>query len=137
VKGAKNTFTAAEPNMPRVPKAKAQLEKTKAAKSALEGLAARPIPSVADISTLPEFARMTWSTRFLPTLYDCLGCSREPFVICVNIIKPVQEVVDATYPGSGYRVIANDRLITMVSYINIYLSVRQLTGMYAGERSPQ
>jgi hypothetical protein len=109
LKGAKRSTTA-NFKVPKVSKVKPQPEKTiKAAKTTAEVLVA-----ASDISTLPEFARATWSTHFLPTLYDCLGCSCDPFVINLDIIKPVQAAVVAAYPVSEYRVVANDRLITMV-----------------------
>ncbi|KAF8486342.1 hypothetical protein DFH94DRAFT_614452, partial [Russula ochroleuca] len=66
--------------------------------------------SASDLSSLPEFAHAAWSTKFLPTLYDCLGCSSNPFVINPNIVKAIQEVVDFAYPGSEYIVCANDKL---------------------------
>ncbi|KAI0245201.1 hypothetical protein BJV78DRAFT_1140472, partial [Lactifluus subvellereus] len=62
---------------------------------------------------LPEFARAAWSTTFLPTLYDCLGCSGDPFVINSDMVKAIQEVVDFVYPGSNYQVHAGDKLINM------------------------
>jgi hypothetical protein len=109
---AKKSTTTAKPKAPKVSKVKAQPEKTaKATKATTDVLVST---SASDILTLPEFARATWSTHFLPTLYDCLGCSRDPFVINSDIIKPIQAVVNAAYPGSGYRVVINDRLITMV-----------------------
>jgi hypothetical protein len=90
----------------------AQLVKAiKAAKPTVEG--SLP-PAASDLSSLPEFARAAWSTNFLPTLYDRLGCSRDPFVIDPDMVNAVQEVVDFAYPGSGYQVRANDRLIVMV-----------------------
>jgi len=115
LKGAKKSTTSAIPKVSKVSKAsklKAQPPKTtKAGKTTMEGLVSAP---ASDILALPEFTRTNWSTHFLPTLYDCLGCSHEPFTIDSDIIIPVQAVVDAAYPNSEYRVIANDRLLTMV-----------------------
>ncbi|KAF8488593.1 hypothetical protein F5888DRAFT_1809552 [Russula emetica] len=110
VKGAKKSTTADSKAL-KVSKGKTQPEKTvKATKATKEVPVANP---PFDISTLPEFARTNWSTHFLPTLYDCLGCSHDPFVIGSDIVKPIQAVVNAAYPGSGYRVLANDRLVVM------------------------
>ncbi|KAF8488710.1 hypothetical protein F5888DRAFT_1809460 [Russula emetica] len=109
-KGAKKSTTA-DSKVLKVSKGKTQPEKTvKATKATKEVPVANP---PFDISTLPEFARTNWSTHFLPTLYDCLGCSHDPFVIGSDIVKPIQAVVNAAYPGSGYRVLANDRLVVM------------------------
>ncbi|KAF8493028.1 hypothetical protein F5888DRAFT_1806464 [Russula emetica] len=106
-KGAKKLTTAESIRK----SGKTQPEKTvKATKATKEVPVANP---PFDISTLPEFARTNWSTHFLPTLYDCLGCSHDPFVIGSDIVKPIQAVVNTAYPGSGYRVLANDRLVVM------------------------
>jgi hypothetical protein len=119
LKDAKKSTTSAVAKAPKVSKAsklKAQPAKTtKAGRTTMDVLVSAPAASPAsDISTLPEFARANWSTHFLPTLYDYLGCSCEPFTIGPDIIIPVQVVVDAAFPDSEYRVVANDRLITMV-----------------------
>jgi len=112
VKPLKGAKKSAVPKAPKVSKMKAQPEKTtKAGEPTMGGLVST---SASDILTLPEFARANWSSRFLPTLYNCLGCSREPFAISSDIIQPVQAVVNAAYPDSGYRVVANDKFISMV-----------------------
>ncbi|KAF8487899.1 hypothetical protein F5888DRAFT_1639644 [Russula emetica] len=109
-KGAKKSTTADSKAL-KVSKGKTQPEKTvKATKATKEVPVANP---PFDILTLPEFARTNWSTHFLPMLYDCLECSHDPFVIGSDIVKPIQAVVNAAYPGSGYRVLANDRLVVM------------------------
>ena len=114
LKGTRKSTTITNPKVPKVSKVKAQPETT------TEALVAT---SAFDVSTLPEFARATWSTHFLPTLYDCLGCSCDPFVINADIIKSIQAVVVAAYPDSEYKVVANDRLITMVcKHLLIYTS---------------
>jgi hypothetical protein len=97
---AKKLPTGSNPKAPKVSKPKAQSKST-------NNLAS-------DIQTLPEFARATWLSHFLPTLYSCLGCSLDPFIIGSDIIKLVQAIVNAAYPGSRYLVIANDKLVTMV-----------------------
>jgi hypothetical protein len=69
-----------------------------------------------DLSRLPEFAHAAQSTKFLPTLYDCLGCSPNPFVINPDIVEAIQEVVDFAYLESEYVICADDRLVTMVCH---------------------
>ena len=121
LKGTRKSTTITNPKVPKVSKVKAQPETTiRATKATTEALVAT---SAFDVSTLPEFARATWSTHFLPMLYDCLGCSCDPFVINADIIKSIQAVVVAAYPDSEYKVVANDRLITMVcKHLLIYTS---------------
>ncbi len=77
--------------------------------------------STADINTLPEFAHSTWGTTFLLTLYDGLGCARDPFVIDVDMVKVIQEVIDLTYPDSNYQVRLGDRIFTQVSSFIVLL----------------
>ena len=84
---------------------------TKAIKPITEGSVST---QASDILTLPEFACTKWLTHFLPTLYDCLGCSSDPFTPSADMITLVQAIVDVAYPDSSYRVVTNDRLITMV-----------------------
>ncbi|KAH9952830.1 hypothetical protein BJV74DRAFT_715230, partial [Russula compacta] len=57
-----------------------------------------------------------WATRFLPTLYMCLACSSDPFVLDPDLVKFIQGVVDITHPESNYQVRANDKLFTKVSH---------------------
>jgi hypothetical protein len=82
--------------------------------TAQPGKAAKAANTNKDLLNLPDFARAAWSTNFLPTLYDCLGCSSDPFVINPNMVNAIQDVVDFVYPGSQYRVRANDKLSIMV-----------------------
>jgi hypothetical protein len=67
-----------------------------------------------DFNALPEFARSAWSTSFLPTLYDRLGQSPDPFVIDVDMVKAIQDVVDLAYPETDYQVRASDKIFNMV-----------------------
>ena len=97
--------------MLRVLKVKAQLEKIKAVKPTLKGLVST---STSNVLTLLKFTHATWITHFLPTLYDCLGCLCEPFVISPDIIIPVQAVVNTAYLSLKYKVVTNNRLITMI-----------------------
>lgn len=73
-----------------------------------------------DVSTLPEFARSTWGTHFLPMLYNCLGSAADPFFIEGNILKLIQEIHDYAYPDSDYQVRSNDRIFAMVSLLSFY-----------------
>jgi hypothetical protein len=70
-----------------------------------------------NINTLPAFARSTWGNTFLPTLYDRLGCASDPFVIDIDMVKVIQEVVDLAYPDSDYQVQLGDRIFVLVSPI--------------------
>lgn len=67
-----------------------------------------------DINTLPEFAQSAWSTRFLPTLYDYLGCATDPFVLNADMVSVMQEIHDRAYPTSNHQVRATDRIYALV-----------------------
>jgi hypothetical protein len=76
--------------------------------------------SVQDVENLPVFARTTWVTRFLPTLYHCLGSADQPWELADGdngMVQTIQEVLDYAYPGSGYKVKHGDKFFTMVSTI--------------------
>jgi hypothetical protein len=75
------------------------------------------VAATADVNTLPEFARSTWGTTFLPTLYDRLGFASDPFLIDVDMVKVIQEVVDLAYPDSDYQVRLGDRIFGQVSLL--------------------
>jgi hypothetical protein len=72
------------------------------------------VVKTSDIKTLPEFVRATWSSRFLPTVYNCLACSLDPFVVDIDLVKAIQEILDIVYPASGYKVRLNDKISSMV-----------------------
>jgi hypothetical protein len=66
---------------------------------------------------LPEFARVKWSTSFLPTLYACLGSASNPWKLYEegsSMVDTIQGVLDMVYPNSGYRVKLGDRIFSMV-----------------------
>ena len=122
-------------NLRPKPKSKPKSGEQKLATSAVEPRSAKvpkPDSSSAEITsapassniinTLPEFARSTWGTTFLPTLYDRLGRSPDPFVIDVDMVKVIQEVVDLAYPDSDYQVRLGDRIFAQVS---LYLTTFQ------------
>jgi hypothetical protein len=76
--------------------------------------------ATSDINTLPEFARSAWSTSFLPTLYNLLGCSDNPFMIDANMLKVIQEVLDYAYPECIYVIGVDDRIFSQVSLSSVY-----------------
>jgi hypothetical protein len=83
------------------------------------------IITAANLNALPEFARALWSATFLPTLYDCLGCSPDPFVIDPDMVKTIQGVLNLVYPDSIYQIHVNDRIFAMVRrsiYLQVYLN---------------
>jgi len=96
--------------------------KESAAKVKKEGPASVGSPdivllSTSDVDGLPEFARAAWSTSFLPTLYDALACAPKPWDLpgdTSDMVKFIQGILDAVYPGTGYRVKLNDRIFSMV-----------------------
>jgi hypothetical protein len=74
--------------------------------------------STSDVDGLPEFACAAWSTSFLPTLYNSLGCAPKPWDLPgdgSDMVKFVQEILDTVYPGTGYWVKLNDRIFSMVN----------------------
>ena len=76
--------------------------------------------SVQDIENLPAFARASWATRFLPTLYHCLGSADKPWELPDGengMVQTIQEVLGYAYPSSGYKVKHGDKFFTMVSTI--------------------
>jgi hypothetical protein len=79
------------------------------------------IVAASNINALPEFAQAVWGASFLPTLYDCLRCLANPFIINHDMVKAIQEVVDVEYPNSIYQVCINDRIFTMVCQVNLSL----------------
>jgi hypothetical protein len=109
-------FTTVDPKEPKAPKAMSkQRNLIKAAKRSTEVLVVTPTASESeDLSSLPEFTRGDWPTRFLPTLYSCLGCSDSPFVISLDMVQTIQDIVDYVYPDTDYRVRAADRVYKMV-----------------------
>ena len=71
--------------------------------------------AASDINTLPEFAWAAWSTTFLPTLYNCLACADNPFVLDTDMVKVIQEILYIVYPDSDYRLKVSDKMYAMVS----------------------
>ncbi|KAH9984631.1 hypothetical protein BJV74DRAFT_776087 [Russula compacta] len=86
------------------------------------------------------FARVKWSTSFLPTLYRRLGSAKnpwKPYKDGSSMLDMIQEILDMVYPNSGYR--AKDRLNEKRTYfgreaIKIVTSFFN-TEKYAGRRS--
>lgn len=66
---------------------------------------------------LPEFCKATWSTKFLPTLYNRFAASDEPWVVAKegeDLVNVVQDILDRCYPGSGYCVKWSDKICSTV-----------------------
>lgn len=69
---------------------------------------------------LPEFCHRTWSTRFLPTIYHCLGAANEPWELGdgeSGIVTAIQGAVNYGYPDVKYIVRRTDKIVTMVTAI--------------------
>ena len=74
-----------------------------------------------DIDGLPDFARASWITSFLPTLYSYLSAATNPWELHAkgsNLVKTIQKIFDAVYPGSRYKVKLSDKIFTMVGCIH-------------------
>jgi hypothetical protein len=66
---------------------------------------------------LPEFAKVKWSSSFLPTLYACLGSASNPWKLYEDgssMVDTIQCILNAVYPNSGYRVKLGDKIFSMV-----------------------
>jgi hypothetical protein len=67
---------------------------------------------------LPDFMVSAWTTTFLPTIYQSLGCSEKPFShYCKGpeIIGKLQVAVDMVWPGTDYQVTWGDHPSLKVS----------------------
>ncbi|KAI0003200.1 hypothetical protein BJV74DRAFT_793475 [Russula compacta] len=72
-----------------------------------------PSEPTAEDGGIPEFVGTTWTSTFLPTLYNNLYCSEQPFQDFSKgekIVAWIQSVVDLVHPGSKYQVKWNDDL---------------------------
>ncbi|KAH9979672.1 hypothetical protein BJV74DRAFT_780142, partial [Russula compacta] len=68
------------------------------------------------LDDLPNWAKASWSTSFLPTLYAHLSVACKPFQPYAkgsNLLVTIQEITDIVYLGSGYRVGLTDKIYTM------------------------
>jgi hypothetical protein len=72
-------------------------------------------------ASLPEFTRAAWATSFLPTLYDCLGCSNDPFVIAPDMVKVLQEIIDVVWTEVDYKVRVGDKIFTLVRQVMFFI----------------
>jgi hypothetical protein len=62
-----------------------------------------------------------WAFAFLPTLYACLGAAPnpwQPYNDHSSLLEVVQELVNFTYPGSGYKVRMADKIFMLVRIIH-------------------
>ncbi|KAH9959508.1 hypothetical protein BJV74DRAFT_788772 [Russula compacta] len=76
-----------------------------------------PSEPTAEDGGIPEFVGTTWTSTFLPMLYNNLYCSKQPFQDFSKgekIVAWIQSVVDLVHPGSKYQVKWNDDLCQTV-----------------------
>jgi hypothetical protein len=86
---------------------------------------------------LPNFARANWVSRFLPTLYHRFGSSKEPWKLFTkgdNMLTIIQEVVNAVYPDSRYRVKWGDNLCIAVRFPPFFIKFILILSQFQGER---
>ncbi|KAJ7890436.1 hypothetical protein B0H13DRAFT_2340957 [Mycena leptocephala] len=79
-----------------------------------------------EVAGLPEFARNSWCTRFLPTWYHYIGTRKSGWDICElgDEVRVVQLVLDVVRPGSGYRVRNGCLIFVTVSPTPTFLYVK-------------
>jgi hypothetical protein len=85
------------------------------------------------------FARVKWSTSFLPTLYRRLGSAKnpwKPYKDGSSMLDMIQEILDMVYPNSGYRVRIGDKIYSMVC-IALEVCQPKATNIYLGEGSSE
>jgi hypothetical protein len=102
------------PTKPAVSKAKLPKAEDESSTASSSNNVAVAVDTASDLNVLPEFARAAWSTSFLPTLYSRLACSNDPFVIDLDLVTAIQEIVDIVYPNTTYKVRLNDKMYSMV-----------------------
>jgi hypothetical protein len=97
-------------------KSKQSKTKSEASFSSSSANGVHEIPAC-ETDGLPAFARVKWSTSFLPTLYACLGSSSSPWKLYEDgssMVDTIQGILDMVYPNSGYRVKLGDKIFSMV-----------------------
>lgn len=70
------------------------------------------------VTKLPHFMQAAWSTAFLPTLYDSLGHSSQPFADFTKgpkVVSKLQEAIDLIWPGTDFQIQWPDVPCTKVS----------------------
>ena len=70
------------------------------------------------VSGLPSFVRADWVNGFLLTLYHRFGSSEEPWKMFTKgdeMLLVIQQVINAVYPGTKYRVKWGDKICMAVS----------------------
>jgi hypothetical protein len=118
------------------PKATQELEETN------RGAAAHRHPSSSraivgtKVSGLPEFAKIGWTNRFLPTLYDAFYANEKPFDNFLKdspeFLKIVQKVVSTVYPDIHHKIRGGDLLLKTVCFYCEAMSL-QLNVVYSGQ----
>ena len=66
-------------------------------KEAVQLTVSRDSSARVKVTELPHFMQAAWDTAFLPTLYDSLGCSSQPFADFAKgpkVVGKLQEAID-------------------------------------------
>ena len=87
-------------------------------KEAVQPTVLRDSSARAKVTKLPHFMQAAWSTTFLPTLYDSLGCLSQPFADFAKGLKVVgklQEAIDLIWPCTNFQIQWSDVPCTKVS----------------------
>lgn len=70
------------------------------------------------MTEVPRFMEAAWSTTFLPTLYDSLGRSTQPFADFAKgqkVEAKLQEAIDFVWPGTDFKIQWSDTPCSKVS----------------------
>ena len=70
------------------------------------------------VTEVPVFMRAAWSTVLLPTLYDSLGRSTQPFADFSKgqkVVAKLQEAIDLVWPGTDFQIQWSDVPCSKVS----------------------
>ena len=76
-------------------------------KEAVQPMVSRDSSARAKVTEVPHFMQATWSTTFLPTLYDSLGCLSQPFADFakgLKVVSKLQEAIDLIWPGTDFQI---------------------------------
>lgn len=70
------------------------------------------------VTGISTFMGTTWSSTFLPTLYNIFGHSRHPFTHFskgLKVVQNIQDAIDLAWPGTNYKVQWSDTACSKVS----------------------
>ena len=76
-------------------------------KEAVQPTVSRDSSARAKVTKVPHFMQAAWSTASLPTLYDSLGRSSQPFADFakgLKVISKLQEAIDLIWPGTDFQI---------------------------------